>query len=93
MKTLITTILLLLTPLAPQAQTAIFANAAVYSSNDGGGDNGWIVSQKATLSQGGVIQSITAYLSVASGNIILGLYDTSGAGGGPDHGAYSSCAC
>jgi hypothetical protein len=93
LKTLITSIFLLLTPLAAQAQTAIFGNTTVYSPNDRISDNIWIVIQKAILSQDRVIQSVSAYLRAASGNIILGLYDTSGAGGGPDQGVYSSCAC
>jgi hypothetical protein len=54
----------------------------VFGSNDSGNGNLLIV-QNATLSQSATIQSLSFYVTTASGNLRLGIYDATGPGGGP----------
>ena len=42
-----------------------------------------LVAQRATLSVPGVLQSLSFYVTIASGTLRLGVYDASGPGGGP----------
>ena len=52
----------------------------------GGADSGngnLLVAQVATLGQAATIQSLSFYVTAASGNLIMGIYDASGPNGGP----------
>ena len=52
------------------------------SVNDSNNGNK-LVAQPATLSQTATIQSLSFYITTASGNLRLGIYDATGPGGGP----------
>ncbi len=67
---------------AAAAQTVTMGVTTVLSGTDGGNGN-LLLAQSATLSQNSTIQSISFYVVQASGNLILGVYDSSGPGGGP----------
>ena len=54
----------------------------VGSAVDNGNGNS-LVAQNTTLSQSATIQSISFYVTTASGNLILGIYDATGPSGGP----------
>jgi parallel beta-helix repeat protein len=57
-------------------------DTTIEAVNDG--DNGGLlIAQKATLSQTAVLQSISFYVRVARGNLVLGVYDATGSGAGP----------
>jgi hypothetical protein len=47
------------------------------------GNGNLLAAQNATLSQPATIQSLSFYVTQASGNLILGIYDASGPNGGP----------
>lgn len=66
-----------------QAQTNItIGETSVLSAGDG--DNGnLLLAQIAKLSQTATIQSLSFYVSNASGNLRLGIYDATGPNGGP----------
>ena len=79
-------------PSSPQSYVATFnvgaatpitmGETTVFGGNDSGNGNLLIV-QNATLSQSATIQSLSFYVTAASGNLRLGVYDATGAGGGP----------
>jgi hypothetical protein len=54
----------------------------VLGTNDGGNGN-MLLSQQATLLQTATLQSLSFYVTTASGSLRLGVYDASGPGGGP----------
>jgi len=59
-----------------------FGETNVLSTDDFGNAN-LMVAQSASLSQSGTLQSLSFYVSQASGKLRLGLYDASGPSGGP----------
>ena len=65
-----------------QAQSVTIGQTAVLSSGDSGNGN-LLVAQSATLAQAATIQSLSFYVTAASGNLILGIYDATGPNGGP----------
>jgi len=67
---------------AAQAQTATFGVTSILGGSDGGNGN-VLVSQEATLAQPGTIQSLSFYVNAAAGKLVLGVYDPTGANGGP----------
>ena len=65
-----------------QAQSVTIGSNAVWSANDS--DNGnLLLAQIAKLSQTATVQSLSFYVTAASGNLIFGIYDASGPKGGP----------
>jgi hypothetical protein len=54
----------------------------VLSAGDGGNGN-LLLAQSATLAQAATIQSLSFYVTAASGSLILGIYDATGPNGGP----------
>ncbi len=55
---------------------------AAFTDIDGGnGDS--LYAQNAALPQAGTLQSLSFYVAAVSGDLRLGIYDASGAGGGP----------
>jgi hypothetical protein len=65
-----------------QASTITIGETNVLSIADSGNAN-LLAAQNATLSQPATIESLSFYVSQASGNLILGIYDASGPNGGP----------
>ena len=51
--------------------------------NPDSGNANFVTVQKATLSQSGTLETLSLYTPTAAGSVILGVYDASGAGGGP----------
>src|SRR5215471_14334257 len=64
------------------ASTITIGETNVLSAADSGNGN-LLAAQNATLSQAATIQSLSFYVTQASGNLILGIYDASGPNGGP----------
>src|SRR5262252_5098295 len=64
------------------ASTITIGETNVLSAADSGNKN-VLAAQNATLSQPATIQSLSLYVSQASGNLILGIYDSGGPNGGP----------
>src|SRR5712671_4721507 len=64
------------------AGSARFGETAVLAQDDGG-NGGVLVAQEAVLAQAGTLQSLSFYVTTASGQLRLGVYDATGAGGGP----------
>ena len=64
------------------ATTITIGETTVLSTADGGNGN-LLAAQNATLSQPAIIQSLSFYVTQASGNLVLGIYDASGPNGGP----------
>jgi hypothetical protein len=52
-------------------------------SLDDSGNANLLIAQAATLSQSGTIQSLSFYVTTASGKLRLGVYDSTGPSGGP----------
>jgi hypothetical protein len=52
-------------------------------SDDDSGNAGLLLAQSTTLGQTATIQSMSFYVTTASGNLRLGLYDATGTNGGP----------
>jgi hypothetical protein len=65
-----------------QAQPVNFGETAVLSAADGQNAN-LLLAQVATLSEAATVQSLSFYVTAASGNLILGIYDATGPSGGP----------
>jgi len=63
-------------------QTITIGDTNVESINDGGNGN-LLVAQQATLSQTATIQSLSFYVRTTGGNLVLGVYDATGASGSP----------
>ena len=75
----------LLSVSAPPAQaqsTITIGDTSVENGADNGNGN-LILAQEAALSQSATIVSLSFYVTQASGNLILGLYDAMGPGGNP----------
>jgi hypothetical protein len=64
------------------AQTITMGESVVLSSSDGASRNR-LVAQRAALAQMATLQSLSFYVSRASGQVYLGVYDATGPGGGP----------
>ena len=64
------------------AQAMNFGITSELSGSDGGNGN-LLVSQAAVLPQSGTIQSLSFYVNAAAGKLVLGVYDPTGANGGP----------
>jgi hypothetical protein len=62
--------------------TVKIGESNILSTADSGNGN-LLTAQNATLSQPATIQSLSFYVTQASGNLILGLYDATGPNGGP----------
>jgi hypothetical protein len=54
----------------------------VLGSDDSGNAN-LLLAQEATLSQAATLESLSFYVTQAAGNLVLGVYDATGPGGGP----------
>src|SRR5215468_9049036 len=65
-----------------RASTITIGETNVLSTADSGNGN-LLAAQNATLSQPATIQSLSFYVTQASGNLVLGIYDASGPNGGP----------
>ncbi len=65
-----------------QAQSVTIGQATVLSSGDNGNGN-LLLAQSAKLAQAATIQSLSFYVTAASGNLILGIYDATGPNAGP----------
>jgi hypothetical protein len=64
------------------APTVRIGTTAVLTAADGGNGN-LLLAQEATLSQSATIQSISFYVTAASGSLVLGVYSANGPSGGP----------
>ena len=65
-----------------QAQSVNIGSTTVWTAGDS--DNGnLLLAQVATLSKAATVQSLSFYVTAASGNLILGIYDATGPSGGP----------
>ena len=64
------------------ARAVTIGDTAVLSAPDNGNGDLLLV-QSATLAQTATIQSLSFYVTGASGNLILGIYDATGPNGGP----------
>jgi hypothetical protein len=67
---------------APLATAITIGDTTVESAGDNGNGN-LLLAQEATLSQSATIRSLSFYVTAASGNLILGIYDATGSNGGP----------
>jgi hypothetical protein len=67
---------------ATAATTFTMGETNVLSGTDSGNGN-LLTVQQATLAQGATLSSLSFYVVTASGNLELGVYDATGAGGGP----------
>ena len=65
-----------------QAQSVKIGETAVLSAADGQNGN-LLLAQSAKLAQAATIQSLSFYVTAASGKLILGIYDATGPNGGP----------
>jgi len=67
----------------PRSSTPFaIGETSVFEEPDNGNGN-LLLAQDAILSQPGTLQSLSFYVTVASGGLRLGLYDATGPGGGP----------
>jgi len=64
------------------ASTITIGETTVLSAADRGNRN-LLAAQNTTLSQAATIESLSFYVTQASGNLVLGIYDASGPNGGP----------
>jgi hypothetical protein len=64
------------------ASTFTFGESTILTTGDGGNGN-LLVAQQAPLAQAGTLQSLSFYVTTASGKLRLGVYDATGPGGGP----------
>ena len=64
------------------AQSVTIGQTTVLSSGDNGNAN-LLLAQSAKLAQAATIQSLSFYVTAASGNLILGIYDATGPNAGP----------
>src|ERR1700739_3547115 len=77
------TVLFLLT-LSCFANNIEIGQPAVLALADDGNAN-LILAQRAALTQSATIQSLSFYVTKTGGSLILGVYDATGTGGGPNH--------
>src|SRR3989338_3237690 len=68
--------------LTVHAQDITIGETIILTNPDNGNGN-LLVAQSATLSQTATIQSLSFYVTTASGNLRLGIYDATGPSGGP----------
>ena len=66
-----------------QAQSVTIGSNAVWSGGNNSDNGNLLLAQIAKLSQTATVQSLSFYVTAASGNLILGIYDASGPKGGP----------
>jgi hypothetical protein len=66
-----------------QAQSIKIGSNAVWAGGSDSQKGNRLSAQIAYLPQAAIIQSLTIYVFVPSGNLILGIYDAGGPGGGP----------
>jgi hypothetical protein len=71
------------TTLSGSGATSITLGNTSTTGSGNGGDANMLVVNSAQLAQAGTIQSMSFYVTGAAGNLRLGIYDASGAGGGP----------
>ena len=64
------------------AQTVKIGETAVLTAADSQNGN-LLLAQEATLSQAATIQSMSFYVTSASGTLVLGVYSANGPSGGP----------
>src|SRR5215470_9308086 len=64
------------------AGTITIGETNILSAADGGNGN-LLLAQNTTLSQPATINSLSFYVTQASGNLVLGIYDANGPNGGP----------
>ena len=76
----LTSVLILLS--SAQAQSVSIGQTSVLSGGDSGNGN-LLLAQSATLAQAATVQSLSFYVTAASGKLILGIYDATGPNGGP----------
>src|SRR5579872_2896675 len=65
------------------AQAATIGSTTVYSGGNDSQNGNLLLAQVAKLSATATVQSLSFYVTAASGNLILGIYDATGPGGGP----------
>ena len=65
-----------------QAQSITIGSTTVWGRRQRQNGN-LLLAQVAKLSQAATVQSLSFYVTTASGNLILGIYDASGPSGGP----------
>ena len=66
-----------------QAQSVTIGSNAVWSGGNDSANGNLLSAQIAKLSKTATVQSLSFYVTAASGNLILGIYDASGPSGGP----------
>ena len=66
-----------------QAQSVTIGSDAVWSGGNDSANGNLLSAQIAKLSKTATVQSLSFYVTAASGNLILGIYDASGLSGGP----------
>jgi hypothetical protein len=70
------------TPTPTPNPTITIGETNILPADDNGNGN-LLLAQNATLSQTATIRSLSFYVTVAGGNLRLGIYDATGPGGGP----------
>ena len=66
-----------------QAQSVTIGSNAVWSGGNNSDNGNLLLAQIAKLSQTATVQSLSFYVTAASGNLVLGIYDATGPKGGP----------
>ena len=66
-----------------QAQSVTIGSNAVWSGDNDSANGNLLSAQIAKLSEAATVQSLSLYVTAASGNLIFGIYDASGPRGGP----------
>ena len=66
-----------------QAQSVTIGSTTVWAGGNDSQNGNLLLAQVAKLSQAATVQSLSFYVTTASGNLILGIYDASGPSGGP----------
>jgi hypothetical protein len=59
-----------------------FGETRILTTPDSG-NAGLLLAQKATLTTGGTLQTISFYVTTAAGTMRMGVYDATGPNGGP----------
>ena len=79
---ILSVLLVIALPFVVDAATITMGETSVFTSDDSGNGN-LLIAQDTTLSQTATILSMSFNVRTASGNLRLGVYDTTGPGGGP----------
>ena len=66
-----------------QAQSIQIGSGYVYTGGNDSQNGNILSAQVAKLSETATVQSLSFYVTAAAGNLILGIYDATGPGGGP----------